>query len=29
MTLHTDRAFAPLDPGQDLERIAGGNETEV
>ena len=29
MTLHTDRAFAPLDPGHDLERIAGGNETEV
>jgi hypothetical protein len=29
MALYTDQAFAPLDPGRDLERIAGGNETEV
>lgn len=29
MTIHIDKAFAPLDHSDDLERIAGGNETEV
>lgn len=27
--LHTNRVFAPLDRTNDMERIAGGNETEV
>lgn len=27
--LHTDAVFAPLDRDNDMERIAGGNETEV
>jgi hypothetical protein len=29
MTVYTDRVFAPLDRDHGLERIAGGNETEV
>lgn len=29
MSVHVDRVFAPLDRDHDLERIAGGNETEV
>ncbi|GAB4211157.1 MAG: hypothetical protein OHK0022_45380 [Roseiflexaceae bacterium] len=29
MTVHVDRVFAPLDRDHNLERIAGGNETEV
>lgn len=29
MTVYTDRVFAPLDHDHVLERIAGGNETEV
>ncbi len=29
MTLHVDQVFAPLDRDHDLERIGGGNETEV
>jgi hypothetical protein len=26
---YTDSVFAPIDPDHALERIAGGNETEV
>jgi hypothetical protein len=29
MLIHVDRAFAPVDRDGDLERIGGGNETEV
>lgn len=29
MTLHTDDVFAPLDDDHVLQRLAGGNETEV
>jgi hypothetical protein len=29
MTIHVDSAFAPVDHDGDLERIGGGNETEV
>jgi hypothetical protein len=29
MTLHADPIFAPLDPDGAMERIAGGNESEV
>jgi hypothetical protein len=29
MTIHVDAVFAPLDRNNDLERFAGGNETEV
>jgi hypothetical protein len=29
MMIHVDSAFAPLDRNDDLERIGGGNETEV
>lgn len=29
MAIHVDRVFAAVDPTDDLERIAGGNETEV
>jgi hypothetical protein len=29
MTIHVDSAFAPVDRDGDLERIGGGNETEV
>lgn len=29
MTLHADQVFAPLDRDLHMERIAGGNETEV
>jgi hypothetical protein len=29
MSLHADQVFAPLDRDLELERIAGGNETEV
>ena len=29
MTIYADQVFAPLDRDLALERIAGGNETEV
>ncbi len=29
MTIHVDEVFAVLDRDPDLERIGGGNETEV
>ena len=29
MTLHADDVFAPLDDDHVLQRLAGGNETEV